>query len=386
MSKKPKILYVVRPTEGGIGRHIVTLIDGLKNDFDISVACLYQSWLAELLPTMGITILPLPLRGTLSPGKDYRSFKLLAGFMRSQGIELVHSHGAKAALVARPAALVAGVPVSIYTVHNSVTSEKYPAWKNGLVTTIEHILSWPTDCIVTVSNALRNEIMARGKINHSKIKVIHNGISLSNLHSTPGTQWNLPPCRSVVGTVARMAPQKGLTILVQAAKQLLSVYPDIHFILAGDGPLKTSLIQQVRSLAIENNFTFTGTVKNISTVYAAIDIFVLPSLTEGLPLSILEAMAFSLPVVASAVGGIPEVIEHGVSGLLVAPGNATELANGIAQMLDNPTKAREMGEKAYHRVSHCFNASKMVEQTANLYYNLLREKGVYADNNEMAVI
>jgi glycosyltransferase involved in cell wall biosynthesis len=373
-----------RPTEGGIGRHIVTLIDGLKNDFDISVACLHQSRLEELILSMGITILPLPLGGTLSPREDYRSFKLLVGFMRSQGIDLVHSHGAKAALIARPAALVAGVPASVYTVHNSVFNEKWPSWKNGLATTIEHILSWPTDCIVTVSNALRHEIMTREKINRSKIKVIYNGISLNSLHFTPNiSQWNLPPRRTVVGTVARMAPQKGLSVLLQAAEQLLRKYRNIHFILAGDGPLKDSLMEQVRSLSMENRFTFTGAVNNISTIYAAMDIFVLSSLTEGLPLSLLEAMAFSLPVVASAVGGVPEVIEHGVSGLLVAPGNATELAHGIAYLLDNPGRAGEMGKKAHQRVVQHFDASKMVEQTAYLYYNLLREKGALPNEKEV---
>jgi glycosyltransferase involved in cell wall biosynthesis len=113
------------------------------------------------------------------------------------------------------------------------------------------------------------------------------------------------------------------------------------------------------------------------------DIFVLSSLTEGLPLSLLEAMAFSLPVVASAVGGVPEVIEHGVSGLLVAPGNATELAHGIAYLLDNPGRAGEMGKKAHQRVVQHFDASKMVEQTAYLYYNLLREKGALPNEKEV---
>lgn len=376
MFEKPKLLQIVRPTEGGIGRHIITLVNGLKEEFEITVACPQKSALEDKLAGENIKTLPLPLAGDVSLEKDYASFNILFKFMRQEQVHLAHAHGAKAALIARPAALCARVP-SIYTVHNSIFNEHWPAWKNNIAAVVEHLLSWSTGCILTVSNALGEEIRHRQKIPHAKIKVIHNGIQLSNFANKAGRQnfkkeWHIPFNRTVVGTVARMAPQKGLSVLVKAAKQLIGKY-NVHFLIVGDGPLRGELEEQIRLCSINDYFTFTGMLKDISQAYSAMDIFVLPSITEGLPLTILEAMAFSLPVVATSVGGVPEIIEPGECGLLVPPGDHQALATKIAGLLDCPAKRTEFSHKGRQRVQEKFTAARMIEETKRIYYHLLKE-------------
>ncbi len=376
MFQKSKLLQIVRPTEGGIGRHIITLVGGLKEEFDVTVACPQKSALEDKLVSENIKTLPLPLDGEVSLKKDYASFNILRKFMRKEQVHLAHAHGAKAALIARPAALWAGVP-SIYTVHNSIFNENWPAWKNNMAAVVEHILSWPTGCILTVSNALGEEIKYRQKISYSKIKVIHNGIQFnsfgnSNFQHKFKEKLNIPPSRTVIGTVARMAPQKGLSVLIDAAEQLIGKY-NVHFLIVGDGPLRGELEERIRLSSINDYFTLTGVVKDITQAYSAMNIFVLPSITEGLPFTILEAMAFSLPVVATSVGGVPEIIKPGECGFLVPPGDHIELASKIAYLIDCPGIRSEFGYRGRQRVHDKFDASKMIGETKGIYYTLLKE-------------
>lgn len=376
MLQKPKLLQIVRPTEGGIGRHIITLVNGLKEEFDITIACPQKSALENKLVAENIKTLPLPLAGAVSLKEDYASFNILRQFMRLEKIHLAHAHGAKAALIARPAALWAGVP-SIYTVHNSVFHEYWPAWKNTIIAIVEHVLSWPTDQVLTVSEALCQEIKHRQRIPRHKIKVIHNGIHFNHFRDnhtslTFKEKWHIPQNRIVIGTVARMAPQKGLSVLVKAAKSLVNNY-NVHFLLVGDGPLREELEEKTRLASISSYFTFTGMINDIARAYAAMDIFVLPSITEGLPLTILEAMAFSLPVVATFVGGVPEVIEDGVCGFLVPPGNHGELCAKIACLVEQPGLRDGFGRRGRQRVHNKFGASKMIQETKAVYYHLLKE-------------
>ncbi len=376
MFQKPKLLQIVRPTEGGIGRHIITLMGGLEEEFDVTIACPQKSVLEDILVSENIKTLPLPLGSEISIKKDCASFNILRKFMLRERVHLAHAHGAKAALIARPAALWAGVP-SIYTVHNSIFNENWPAWKNNMVAVVEHILSWPTGCILTVSNALGQEIIYRERISDSKIKVIHNGIHFtsfdkSNLQHNFKEKWKIPRNRTVIGTVARMAPQKGLSVLIEAAEQLIGIY-NVHFMIVGDGPLRENLEGKTRLSSINDYFTFTGMVKDITQAYSAMDIFVLPSITEGLPFTILEAMSFSLPVVATSVGGVPEIIKHGEYGFLVPPGDHKELASKIAYLIDCPSIRSEFGYRGRQRVNDKFDASKMIGETKRIYYNLLKE-------------
>jgi len=376
MIQKPKLLQIVRPTEGGIGRHLLTLVDGLKEEFDVTVACPRKSTLEDVLVSENIKTLPLLLDGEVSLKKDLAAMNILRQFMFKERIHLAHAHGAKAALIARPAAFGVGVP-SIYTVHNSVFHANWPAWKKYSAALIEHILSWPTSCIITVSHALADEIKYRQKVNPAKIKVIHNGIDVSNLDFNKSQnnfkeKWHIPADHTVIGTVARMAPQKGLPVLLEAAEQLISQY-NVHFLIVGDGPLRVELEEQIRKSFKRDYFTFTGMLENTAEAYSIMDVFVLPSITEGLPLTVLEAMAFGLPVVATSVGGVPEVVKAGECGYLVPPGDHTELAAKVAYLLDNTCISKEFSIRGRQRVQDNFDAANMIRQTKNIYYSLLKE-------------
>lgn len=372
-----QVLQVVRPTEGGIGKHLTVLTENLIDYFDVTVACPESSTIEQRLKLLGIKTLPLPLTGTVSR-QDLNTFKILYQYMRSNKIKLVHSHGAKAALLARPAAVLARVPVNIYTAHNSIINSNWPSWKNNLAAMVEYVLSRHTDSIITVSRALGEEISKSEKIPRSKIKVIPNGIDDKALERILDrkkikSEFGIPQGRQIIGTVARMAPQKGLHILIQAAELLVKEF-DLHFLVAGDGPLRNTLQEQVKSKALDNRFTFTGALEDVSAAYSVMDFFVLPSLTEGLPLSLLEAMSFNLPVLASRVGGIPEVIDHEECGLLFTPGDFQELAQSIAYILKNPDLARQYSAKARQKIVKEFCVTQTIKETVNLYLQLLQEK------------
>ena len=390
MCEKPRILQVLRPTAGGIGKHIVTLAEGMREHFDVTVACPAKGPEKELRAA-GIMTLPLPLAGEMASFSDLKTLRILVRYMMEQGVSIVHSHGAKAALLARPAALVAGVPVSIYTSHNSLLCDSRPAWKKITAIAVERLLAGPTDCIIAVSRALGEEMADRGRIKRDKIRIIHNGINTVLAKRGNGQyykeKWHIPADRVVVGTVARMAPQKGLEVLVGAAEHL--VHRDgynAHFLVAGDGPLRKKLLTLVETAGLGNHFTFPGMVSDTAGVYDALDVFTLPSLTEGLPLALLEAMARPLPVVASDVGGVPEVVNHSHTGLLVTPGRPGELSAAIAWLLDNPGKARKMADKARAKVLHDFGAVQMIERTMQLYLELLMKKGLSAPGDEIVVV
>jgi len=389
MLNKPGILFVVRPTAGGIARHVVTLVNGIKDYFNVTVACAGEGSPAQELRAAGVTILPLPLSGSISPAKDFYSFCLLTRYMMKHKTIIMQAPGAKAALLARPAARMAGVPVSVYTAHNSVICETRPAWKKVLIKAMERLLLGSTDRIITVSHALGEEMAEKMKICRQKIITIPNGIAFKHLEHMPDPvqakkKWNIPEHRVVVGTEARMAPQKGLEFFVRAAGILVHKYKrDLHFIIAGDGPLKDNICRQIHETGLQNNFTLTGMVQEIAQVYCVLDIFVLPSLTEGLPLSLLEAMSCSLPVVATSTGGVTEVIQNNVDGLLVPPGRPEDMAAAIAHLIENPRDAERIGSKAHLKILDRFHSSQMVEKTSELYRYLLEEKGLSLAGNEL---
>jgi glycosyltransferase involved in cell wall biosynthesis len=190
-------------------------------------------------------------------------------------------------------------------------------------------------------------------------------------------------CR-IIGTVGRLSREKGLSYLIKAAEKIIKEHPEAVFLVVGDGPLRESLEMETRegSAAGEagkeaswRSFIFTGFRSDTPAMFAVMDVFVLPSLTEGLPMALLEAMASEKPIVATKVGAIPQVIENEVSGLLVEPGDAEAIAGAIERLLTNSREAKELGKNAYMRVSEGFSSQKMIREYVSLYTQLLFPDG-----------
>ncbi|AQS59570.1 glycosyl transferase family 1 [Desulforamulus ferrireducens] len=380
---KIKILHVVRPAAGGLKNHLINLVRYTdKNKFDVTVACPPNCPLFEELTSLGIKTLPIPLLGELSPTKDYAVVRTLVKYLHQSGTTILHAHSSKGALVGRIAAIIARTPVVLFTVHNSIFYEEWPQWKKSLFAYVERLLARFTDRIITVSEALKQELIENEKIPAKQISTIYNGIEVDKFTAKVDMlsirkELNIPELGPVIGTIARLAPQKGVTYFLKAAS-LLKEY-QVNFLVVGDGPLRESLEQEVIELGLQKRVVFTGNRENIADILSMMDIFVLPSVTEGLPLTILEAMAAGKPVVATRVGGVPEAIVEGKTGLVVAPRDPEALAVALAGMLSERDKLIRMGLNGQKHVVEKFTIQHMVDRTTELYTQLLANKKLSAD-------
>lgn len=376
-----RVLHVAGPSAGGIKKHLLALTGKSHGErYHHMVAC-PPGALADALAARGIETFAVPLEWGGTPLGALAAATMLAGVIRRSRPRVVHAHGARAGLAGRLAARLAGAPVIVLTVHGSFFQDRWPGWKKRLLATGERCLAGFTGRIITVSEALRREIATLEKISQEKIITIYNGIDPgafrpSQGRGLPGRAAMIPAAGRVVGTVARLAPQKGLDNFIEAASRVARLADDAVFLVVGDGPLRGDLEKKAGSLGLAGRFIFAGERPDVNSILPCLDVFVLPSLTEGLPLTVLEALAACRPVVASRVGGIPEVITHGVNGLLVDPGDVQGLATAILGLLEDRERADRMGLKGRALVEERFTVGRMVDQTESVYAGLLAGAGI----------
>jgi glycosyltransferase involved in cell wall biosynthesis len=230
--------------------------------------------------------------------------------------------------------------------------------------------TWGIDCIVAISESIRGQMVAGG-IPPSLIRTIYEGIDLSIYPRRTVPNPHQTGDRVVVGTVAHLSPEKGLQFLVEAAALIPSVRSRLKFVIVGDGQCRGELESLVRDKGLSDCFNFAGFQDRTVQATRSFDMFVLPSLSEGLSSAILTAMACSLPVIATNVGGIPELVRNGVTGLLVPPGDPQSLGGAIQQLLDDPDAAFQMGLRGRARAEEHFTLQRKILETEQLCYSLL---------------
>lgn len=365
------VMHVVRPVAGGIKNHLLDLIGASHGDrFRHMVACPPGS-LADALTVRGIKTFRLPLEGDLSTRWDLACVRLLVSLLKRCRVDVVHAHSFKAGLVGRLAAKAAGSPAVVLTVHSSVLQDRRPPWEKCLFKVSERLLAGLTDRIITVSGALGREI-AGLEICPEKVVTIYNGIYPEKFSRPPDRDYlrkttGIPAGKKIVGTVARLAPQKGVGDFIRAAARVADKTGDTAFLVAGDGPLRAELEREAGEMGLSGRLFFAGERQDINMILPCLDVFVLASVTEGLPITLLEALAACRPVVATGVGGVPEVVSDGLNGLLVGPGDIQEMASAILRLLEDPVASRNMGEKGRRRVIRDFTVYKMVSSTERVY-------------------
>jgi len=388
------VLHVVRPAEGGMKNHIISLLENLDQScYQTYLACPNCAEWQSALFGSGVNLLDLPLKGEISPLPDFRCILKLAGIIRQHKIHVVHTHGMKAGLVGRAAAnlgrysLSSGdtgrgrfLPYTIVTVHNSVYNYAIPGYQKQVIAFLQRRLVKNTHRFITVSQALKTEITAWEGIPEEAVQVIYNGISFEAFQKECSPfvklQLGLHPLQPVVGTVARLAPQKGVDVFVEAAFLVARIVDNVQFLVVGEGPLKNVLKNQAEKLGLNNRLVFAGHFPDITEIYPIIDVFAVPSLSEGLSITTMEAMAAKRPIVASAVGGIPELISHRHTGFLVPPGDHQALAHGILELLKRPKWAEKLACTAQKKAQSQFTVSQMVDRTQRLYQEAAEEMGL----------
>ncbi len=321
-----------------------------------------------------------PLVREINPVLDAWATVALWRLLRRVRPEVVHTHTSKAGAVGRLAAWLVGIPVVIHTPHGHLFYGYYGRFLSTLVCFGERLLARLTDRIVTLTDRGAEEHVRYKVAGPQKFVTIHGGNSLAPFRSMRVNATNkrkelgLPPEGPIIGTVGRLVLIKGHTWLIRAVPQVLAEFPQACVVLIGDGPLLGELKELAADLGISQHVVFLGTRHDIPECLAVLDLFVLPSLNEGMGRALLEAMAVGCPVVATRVGGIPDVVADGTTGLLVPPRDDRALAEAILTLLRDRSRRAAYGEAARRYVDGRFDIETMVHNIERLYDEVWQEK------------
>lgn len=355
MSIPIRVLHVVRPAAGGIRQHILSLLSGLDPTQITNSVAASPELLAGITDGKNLfASVPLMIAAKLSPSSDLRSARRLAQF-QPQFSDLVHAHGLRAAWVAALARRRRSFPL-IFTAHNAV--ERSPPARLALALIARHCAR-----IVAVSQSVADSLEACG-VPHAKLQVIPNGVDIAAF-TLPATSraearalLSLPETAFVVASAARLSPEKGMDILVQAARQRRHM----TFVIAGDGPQLAAL-----SRALPPNVRLLGRLDDIRPLLFAADVFAMPSRREGQGIASLEAMAAGVPVVASNVGGLAEMLSDGETALLVPPDDPEALAAALSRLQSDSRLRHLLARSASALVQERYSLQPMLDSLTALY-------------------
>ncbi|WP_049783346.1 glycosyltransferase family 4 protein [Mahella australiensis] len=354
------VMTVVRRAEGGIKRHILSIVDHIdKDDYNICVGCEQGSALAKELATRKVMTFPLDISSAIRPWSDAASVIKLNSMFHRYKPHIIHVHGARAWQIA--AALPYDVPI-VASIHN------FPYRDGRMIKVSYKMLAARTARIIAVSDALAQYLCSCG-ISQDKITVVHNGIDLEP-YSDNAAEEHHKNESFVIGTAARLIPQKGIDVLLEAFCILLHEYNQSRLIIAGDGPSRMELERWCWKMNIADRVSFLGYINDINAFMQRLDVFVLPSLSEGFGISVLEAMACARPVIASSVGGVPEIVDHGQTGLLFPPGDSGTLAICLKYLMEHRNDAIDMGLRAHRRLNGRFDTHTMIKKIEDIYRSL----------------
>ncbi|MFQ5803674.1 MAG: glycosyltransferase [Candidatus Methylomirabilales bacterium] len=375
---KPKILYVIDNLEFGGGEQgFAQLAGALRDRYEILFACQPGGLLAERLKQIGIRIRPLDFRRQVSPSRIIR----LMAMIKEEGIHLVHTTGARADFYTRIAARLAGAPVVVSTITMLVEGYEVSSLKRTLYRAAIRLSERYCDGFIAVSNAVRRVLVEDHRIPTANVVMIHNsGIELDTFKPDGRDglelrrELDLHPEGPIVGTIGRLVYQKAYDVFLRAASLVLRAVPDAQFVIVGEGPLRPTLERMKDDLGL-HTCRFAGFRSDIPNMLSLMDVFALASILEGSPVVILEALGAVRPIVATRINGVTDVVQHGVTGLLVPPGDPAALADAIVSLLKDRELSCRLAEAGQKLVEERFALRRMVEEVDRFYTTLLQKKG-----------
>jgi glycosyltransferase involved in cell wall biosynthesis len=346
-----------------------------RADIDLSVILLNEGRLEEEIDALGIPVRVFP-ESRWGSGKIF--LELVREFKKSN-IQIIHTHKYKDTILAAPAAKLCGIPHVVRTVHGlREPFQGLQSLKMSFYKAIERIVHrYYVDSIIGVSSQIERTYKAEGE--RFRVTCIRNGIDLDGRSIQADKRrtrkdLGVDSETCLIGTIGRLTPVKGVPYLLQAARKLLRQGANVKVLVVGEGSIRSDLMAQTRDLGISEHVVFLGHREDTDALLQALDIFVLPSLSEGIPMALLEAMAASRAVVASRVGGVPEIIEDGVEGFLVEPMDVNSLTERCLRLIQSPDMAQKMGQTARARVERDFSAENMAHRVALLYTELIESR------------
>jgi len=367
-----RILYVITKANwGGAQRYVYDLATAAHNEgHEVLVIAGAGGVLTQKLEAAGVATLSLSsLSREVHLGTELKVFSELRHAIKEFDPDIVHGNSSKAGGLAALAARTSGNARAIFTAHGWAFNENRPKWQKALIWLLHYatvLLSHQTIC---VSEAARNDArMMLGA--QKKLSVIHNGIGPIDFLSLSEARARLAPEATQsfwIGTIAELHPTKQIHVLIRAFKDIAHAHPETLLVLMGDGEERERLTALVSRFGIQDRVIFCGHVDEASRYLKALDVFVLPSRSEGLAYVLIEAGRAGIPVVASKVGGIPEVVQNGVSGVLVKPGSHEQLISAIRELIRDPELRTRLATNLTTRVETEFSLNQMVAKTLALY-------------------
>jgi glycosyltransferase involved in cell wall biosynthesis len=375
MSKKMKILFVITKSNfGGAQKYVYDLATNLpKDSYDIAVITGGSGSLIQKLQGQNIRVIPLScLMRDVSAGGDLSAFIQLLDIFKNEKPDVVHLNSAKAGGVGALAARMAHVPNIIFTAHGWAFNEERPRMERFAI----KLFSWVTVLLsnktIAVSAAVARDTNHWPLI-EGKVSVIRNGISTTNHLSREEARTELfkglaiPTDGLILGTITELHKNKGLEYAIQSMKTLAAEHNNIYFVIVGDGEEREALEKMITENNLTKRVFLVGYIHNAARLLPAFDMFILPSIKEGLPYVILEAGLEKLPVIASEIGGIPEIIENSITGILIPPRDPKSIADAVALLSSSPALRASIAEKLHQNILENFSFSTMLHDTEILY-------------------
>lgn len=358
-----KVLHIVLGLQvGGLERFLMVLIRNMSSDIFPQILCLQEKGL------LGASFDKTPIHELRKrPEIQISCIARVTDFVRQNKIDIIHTHNPSPHFYGALAGFLSGVPV-VHTKHG----RNYPSQRKKII--LNRVASYFTKIVVPVSMDAADVCLKIERIDSRKVYPIINGIDLRDFQSRKKQRvllqkLGVPDASKIIGIVARLSPEKDHATLLHACKSLADYGYNFRLIVIGDGPMRASLIDLSKKLGIKDIVIFAGIRQDISELLSELDVFVLSSTTEGLSMTLLEAMASSLPVVATNVGGNPEVVLESKTGFLVPPRTPQAISEKIRILLDDMELAHAMGRAGRERVLNHFN----IESTARKYEEIYRK-------------
>ncbi len=328
----------------------------------------------------GVKCIPMPpLARKINPLQDWRTFVLLWILMQQEKPDIVHTHSSKAGFLGRWAAWFAGVPLIVHTPHGHVFFGHFNPIMSGIFLLVEKITALITDCMVALTEGEKKDYIELSIIQPERIDIIHSGVDIDRYLATQVNIENkkrsigLNSKSLIVGTVGWLLPIKGPMHLLNAMIKIWQSLSDVQLVYVGKGDQEEALKQQAMKMGVSDKVKYLGWRDDVHELMPLFDLFALPSMNEGMGRVLVEAMAAGKAVVASNVGGIPDLVHHGQNGFLVEPGDVAGLSAAIEKLLADQNLRREMGKRG-QAMAYNFSESKMIKKIDALYAALLYQK------------
>jgi glycosyltransferase involved in cell wall biosynthesis len=364
-------LQIISPSGPyGAEKMMLNLMVGLQKTGNEPIAAIVQNShnpqpeVLKLARRLGVPAVGIGCNGKL----DFGLLKQLMRCIKEYHVDIIHSHGFKTNVYGLLAARATGIP--IVTTYHSGSSAWRQALRARLYRALEIRLLPRFSKIISVSEPIRDMLRQNG-IAENRLACINNGLDVQSFSTATPAPEIRQVGRPVVAFVGRLVPEKGPDVFLRAARKVLLEIPGAGFIVVGSGPCRGLLESLATGLGISGRVFFAGIRDDMPSVYAAVDMVVLPSIGEGLPMTILEALATKRAVISTPVGAIPTVVLHGETGLLVHPGDAEALAEAIVRLGTSPELAAKLGNNGHDLVDAKFSADLMSKQYLALYAEVL---------------